>query len=158
MFSMESLLYPSWVREGTASVGCGEMVPVTTLLTNANVFASFVSIWYVPVSSMYTLLAVPISYVFDPSRRVVAVGVMFSMESLLYPSWVREGKASIGCGEMVPVTTLLTNANVFASFVSISYVPVSSMYTLLAVPISYVFDRSRRVGEVGVMFCMESLL
>ena len=61
------------------------------LLVNANVVASLISAEYVPASLMYTLVAVPISYVFEPSWRVDAVGVMFSMVSLLYVSKVREG-------------------------------------------------------------------
>jgi hypothetical protein len=36
-------------------------------------------------------------------------------------------------------TTLLVNANVVVPLLSASYVPVFSMYTLLAVPIEYVF-------------------
>src|SRR6056300_408471 len=140
MFSMESLLYPSWVREGTASVGCGEMVPVTTLLTNANVFASFVSISYVPVSSMYTLLAVPISYVFESSRRVVEVGVMFSMESLLYVSKVREGEG--GAIMIVPTVTFEKYATFeLVSNVKLAYSPVFSINRLpVSVPTSYTFD------------------
>src|SRR6056300_1027672 len=67
--------------------GGSEICPVpTTLLTNANLSDAVIAASYVPGFSMYTLEIVPKSYVFDPYLSVVAVGVMFCIESLLYVS------------------------------------------------------------------------
>jgi len=62
--------------------------PTYTLLTT-NVFASFASSVYSPVYVTYTLLAVPIEYVFDSYLSFDEVGVIPETTSL-YPSKLRK--------------------------------------------------------------------
>src|SRR5210317_1780026 len=83
--SIVNLLYPSKVSVGTTSEGCWETAPTYTLLMT-NVFASLASSTYSPASVTYTLLAVFVSYVFEPYLSVDEVCVMFSIASLLNPS------------------------------------------------------------------------
>jgi len=63
-------------------------------------------------------VAVPISYVFEPYLSVVAVGVMFSMESLLYVSWVREGGAEY--------PGKLSEGVILPELISVFLLPISS--------------------------------
>ena len=87
---------------------------------------------------MYTLEAVPNSYVFDPRVRSEEVGVMPVMLSLSYPSWIREGpsgKSTYGLQVYVDVggfdiVHVNKSVKLIPSFENLKLPPVIYLYVL----------------------------